>query len=110
MTAWPQEFDEVVVYEVPMPTPFRGMTSRQGVLVRTGDHWGEFCPFLEYDDQESQSWLASALEACRGSWPSPLRDTVPVNCVLPEVGPTEAHRRTRNSGCSSPIKPSSPSP
>ncbi len=45
--------------------------------------WGEFCPFLEYDDAECAPWLAAAVEAADEGWPEPVRDRVPVNCHRP---------------------------
>ncbi|GAA4608404.1 O-succinylbenzoate synthase [Actinoplanes octamycinicus] len=99
MTGGTLPFDEVWVYEIPMRTRFRGLTTRQGVVVRAGDRWGEFCPFLEYDDEESQSWLDATIEACSGSWPAPVRETVPVNCIIPAVDPAQAHHLTRSSEC-----------
>src|SRR6185369_10814505 len=46
-------------------------------------------PFLEYDDAESARWLAAAVEAGWGSWPAPVRSTVPVNATVPAVAATE---------------------
>ena len=47
--------------------------------------WGEFAPFLEYDDAEAARWLAAALEACTTPWPEPVRPSVPVNATVPAV-------------------------
>ncbi|GAY09786.1 o-succinylbenzoate synthase [Pseudonocardia sp. N23] len=86
-------------YSIPMTTRFRGITVREGMLVEGPAGWGEFCPFPEYDDGEAASWLAAASEAARDGWPSPVRDSVPVNCIVPAVGPERAQEMVRASGC-----------
>ena len=54
------------VVAVPMRVPFRGVTTREVVLLRGPVGWGEFGPFPEYDDAEAARWLAAAREAtCR---------------------------------------------
>jgi O-succinylbenzoate synthase len=87
------------VYAVPMRVRFRGITVREGVLVRGAAGWGEFCPFPEYGDEEAAGWLATAIESCTAGWPAPLRDRIPVNCTVPAVGPERAHEITAASGC-----------
>ena len=81
--------DAMVVVEVPMHVRFRGVDHREVVLVEGPQGWGEFSPFVEYDDRESSWWLASALESAWSGWPAPLRDDVPVNATVPAVGPDE---------------------
>jgi o-succinylbenzoate synthase len=88
------------VYAIPMTTRFRGITVREGMLLRGPAGWGEFCPFAEYDDAESAAWLAAAVEAAEQGWPEPVRDRVPVNCIVPAVGPERAQEIVRASGCS----------
>ena len=68
-----------------MRVPFRGVRVREAVLLRGPAGWGEFAPFLEYDDDESARWLAAAVEAAWTGWPPPLRDRVPVNATVPAV-------------------------
>ncbi len=72
-----------------MRVRFRGVLEREALLVRGPAGWGEFCPFLEYDDAEASAWLASAVEAAWQGFPAPLRDSVPVNATVPAVGPGE---------------------
>ena len=81
----------VKVWSVPMRTRFRGITVREGVLLRGAAGWGEWSPFLEYDDAVAEPWLRCAEEAAAGDWPTPLRDAVPVNVTVPAVGPEQAH-------------------
>jgi O-succinylbenzoate synthase len=88
------------VYAIPMTTRFRGITLREGMLLDGPAGWGEFCPFTEYDDAESAPWLAAAVEASEVGWPEPVRDRVPVNCIVPAVGPEHAQRIVAASGCS----------
>lgn len=61
--------------------------------------WGEFCPFPEYDDEESSAWLACAQEAANDGWPEPVRDRIPVNCTVPVVAPEKAYEIVKSSGC-----------
>ena len=87
------------VYSIPMRTRFRGITVREGMLVRGAAGWGEFSPFLEYDARVAAPWWRAALEAADGSWPAPVRDRVPVNVTVPVVDPVTAHGIVRRSGC-----------
>jgi O-succinylbenzoate synthase len=87
------------VFSIPMRTRFRGITVREGVLIEGPEGWGEFSPFLEYDARVAAPWLAAAVEAAKTGWPAPLRDRVPVNVTVPAVGPEDAHRIVRGSGC-----------
>jgi O-succinylbenzoate synthase len=88
------------VYAIPMTARFRGITVREGMLLHGPAGWGEFCPFAEYDDAESAPWLAAAVEAAEEGWPEPVRDRVPVNCIVPAVGAERAQEIVRASGCS----------
>jgi o-succinylbenzoate synthase len=90
---------ELYVYSVPMRTRFRGIDVREGVLLEGDAGWGEFCPFLEYDDRVAAAWLATAIEASATGWPAPVRDVVPVNCTVPAVGPERAREIAATSGC-----------
>jgi O-succinylbenzoate synthase len=87
------------VYSIPLTTRFRGITVREGVLLQGPAGWGEFCPFADYDDREAAPWLAAAREAAEEGWPEPVRDRVPVNCIVPAVGPERAQEIVRASGC-----------
>src|SRR5687768_3098388 len=68
-----------------MRLPFRGVLHREAVLLRGPAGWGEFSPFLEYEDAEAARWLAAALEATQTGWPAAVRDAVPVNATVPAV-------------------------
>jgi O-succinylbenzoate synthase len=89
----------VKVFAIPLHTRFRGITVREGVLLRGDGGWGEWSPFLEYDPGVAASWLRCADEAAAGHWPTPVRDRVPVNVTVPAVGPDQAHRIASAGGC-----------
>lgn len=81
--------DEAVPFALPLSRRFRGTTLREGVLVRVGDRWGEWAPFPEYDDVTAARWLRAALEQAGGDWPDAVRDSVPVNAIVPALDPAE---------------------
>jgi O-succinylbenzoate synthase len=92
------------VWSLPMRTRFRGITVREGVLLRGilpdgGQGWGEWSPFLEYDAVVAEPWLRAAEEAATGDWPDAVRDRVPVNVTVPAVGPEQAHAIVARGGC-----------
>jgi o-succinylbenzoate synthase len=87
------------VYSIPLTTRFRGITVREGLLLEGPAGWGEFCAFPEYGDAEAAAWFAGAREAAFEGWPAPVRETVPVNCIVPAVGPEKAAELVRASGC-----------
>ena len=80
-------FDQLLptmrVVALPMKTNFRGITVREVALFRGEYGWGEFSPFLEYDDRESSRWLASAIEAATSPRPARYRDEIAVNGTIP---------------------------
>ncbi|WP_134740149.1 o-succinylbenzoate synthase [Nocardioides sp. 503] len=89
----------LAVFSIPMRTRFRGITVREGLLLRGEAGWGEWSPFLEYDAEVAEPWLRCAEEAAAGDWPAPVRDRVPVNVTVPAVGPDQAHAIVTAGGC-----------
>ncbi|MCL2470125.1 MAG: o-succinylbenzoate synthase [Propionibacteriaceae bacterium] len=87
------------VFSIPMPVRFRGITVRQGMLVRGEAGWAEWSPFLEYAPAEAALWWRATMEAANHGFPQPVRDRVPVNATIPAIDPTTAHRLTSQSGC-----------
>ncbi|MFD5554643.1 o-succinylbenzoate synthase [Streptomyces sp. NPDC127068] len=87
------------VYSIPTRTRFRGLIRREGILFRGEAGWGEFSPFPQYGPFDSARWLAAAEESAHRGWPSPLRNTVPVNATIPAVDPATAYAMTAASGC-----------
>jgi o-succinylbenzoate synthase len=89
----------LVVWSVSLRTRFRGITVREGVLLRGTAGWGEWSPFLEYPAEVAEPWLRCAEEAAAGDWPTPVRQSVPVNVTVPAVGPSQAHEIALVGGC-----------
>ncbi len=87
-----------LVFAIPMRTRFRGISVREGMLLRGDAGWSEWSPFVEYDDAEAARWLRCAAEAGAGGWPSPVRDDVPLNVTVPAVDPATARRLVAESG------------
>ena len=73
------------VIALPTRTNFRGVNVREVALMQGPQGWGEFSPFLEYDDNESRPWLASAIEAATVARPARHRDAIAVNGIIPEL-------------------------
>lgn len=90
---------EVRTFRIPLRVRFRRVTERSGVLVRGPIGWGEFSPFPEYEPPVTRAWRAAAVEAATKQWPEPVRTTIPVNAIVPAVGPEEAHAMTLAAGC-----------
>ena len=94
------ELSQTAVVSIPLQVPFRGIVHREALLLEGPCGWGEFAPFLEYDDPESARWLAAALEAAHTGWPAAVRDRVPVNATVPAVAATEVEAVLRRfPGC-----------
>lgn len=88
------------VYSIPMRTRFRGITVREGVLFEGAAGWAEFSPFNDYDAAQSAPWLAAACASADRPWPTPRRESIPVNCTVAAIGPEAAADVVRNShGC-----------
>jgi O-succinylbenzoate synthase len=80
-----------------MKTSFRGITVREVALIQGEYGWGEFSPFLEYDDAESAPWLASAIEAATQPKPKLYRTAIAVNGTIPALNDKEELERVVNS-------------
>ena len=80
-----QLLDTLRVIALPMKTKFRGISVREVALIKGSHGWGEFSPFLEYDDVESAPWLASAIEAATTPKPKLYRTSVAVNGTIPAL-------------------------
>jgi O-succinylbenzoate synthase len=79
--------DRVHVVALPMRVRFRGITTRELVLIDGPAGWGEFGAFLEYGDAEAAHWLAAALDSAYRTPPPALRDRIDVNATVPAVDP-----------------------
>jgi len=85
-------------YAIALRTRFRRIEVREGLLLPGPAGWGEFSPFLDYDDQTCAPWLRAAREAAELAWPAPVREQIPVNVTVPAVGPEQAAAIVRSSG------------
>ena len=80
-----QLLDSLRIIALPMKTNFRGISVREVALFKGLHGWGEFSPFLEYDDAESAPWLASAIEAATTPKPKLYRTSVAINGTIPAL-------------------------
>ena len=87
---------QAIPFQVDLGTRFRATNYRTGLVFAGPSGWGEFAPFLDYDDAIAGRWLAGALEAAFGTWPAPVRTHVPVNAIIPAVSTDVASQMTRN--------------
>lgn len=76
------------VVALPMAVKFRGITTREALLIDGPAGWGEFSPFLEYGPGESAAWLASGIEAAFTGLPA-VEGSVEVNGTIPAVEDVE---------------------
>ena len=77
--------DAAVPFALPLRRTFRGLDVREGMLIEGPAGWGEFAPFDDYTDAAASRWLASAVEAAFEGWPTPVRDRVEVNAIIPAL-------------------------
>ena len=94
--------DAAVPFALPMRRTFRGVDVREGMLIEGPLGWGEFAPFDDYSPVAASRWLASAVEAAYEGWPSPVRDQVEVNAIIPALANEQAEPLMREAvarGC-----------
>ncbi len=87
------------VYDLGLHTPFRGLARRSGMLVHGRAGWAEWSPFAEYHFPETADWWAATVEAAELGFPAAVRDRVPVNSIVPAVGPERAGELALAGGC-----------
>lgn len=73
------------VVALPLAVRFRGVDVREAALFEGPEGWTEFSPFVEYDDDESATWLAGAIDYGWRTSPVAVRNQVPVNATVPAV-------------------------
>lgn len=88
-----------LTYDVGLTTRFRGVTRRSGMLLQGAAGWGEWSPFPEYGRPEIDAWWRAAVESATQPWPVPVRDSVPVNSIVPAVPAEVAGRYALAGGC-----------
>lgn len=74
---------------LPLRVPLGGALFREAVLMQGRAGWGEWSPLPGYPSDPSTCRRA-AEEAATHPWPAAVRDLVPVNALVPAVGPDEA--------------------
>jgi O-succinylbenzoate synthase len=73
------------VISLPTKTNFRGINTREVALIEGSAGWGEFSPFIEYDEHESIPWLVSAIEGATQPRAKASRKYIDINATLPAV-------------------------
>ncbi len=94
--------DAAVPFALPLRRTFRGVDIREGMLIEGSAGWGEFAPFDDYSPVAASRWLGSAIEAAFEGWPTPLRDTVEINAIIPALEPEQSEELAREAvarGC-----------
>lgn len=79
-----------VPFALPLRVPFRGLSVREGMVIKGPNGWGEFAPFDDYRDDRAGRWLAAAIEAAWGEFPPAKRDAVTVNAIIPAIESMQA--------------------
>jgi len=94
--------DAAVPFALPLRRTFRGVDIREGMLIEGPAGWGEFAPFADYSPVAAARWLASAIEAAFEGWPSPEREVVEVNAIIPALSTEQSAELAREAvarGC-----------
>jgi len=89
MISLSQILDSLSVIQLPMRSKFRGITNREIALFKGPKGWGEFSPFLEYEDLEAAMWLKSGVEAATRDDFQVNRDSIKVNGTIPATDSEE---------------------
>ena len=74
---------------LPLRLPLAGTLFRHAVLLEGPAGWGEWSPLAGYPSDPAVCRRA-AEEAATEEWPSPRRDSIPVNTLVPAVSPDRA--------------------
>lgn len=86
-------------FVVRLRTPVDGVIERRGWLVEGPAGWGECSPLPSWSEAERAAAARSAEESATQSFPSPVRDPVEVNAMIPRVPPEQAAEMAAASGC-----------
>jgi len=73
------------VVALPLVTRFRGIETREAMLLEGPSGWTEFSPFVEYGDPEASAWLAAAIDFGWSPTPPVVRSSVLVNATIPAL-------------------------
>ncbi|MDD7540620.1 MAG: enolase C-terminal domain-like protein [Mobiluncus porci] len=86
------------VYEIPMTTQFRGITSRDGLILQGAAGLAEAAPFWNYPPDVALRWFEGAFAVATKGLPAAPAPT-PLNVTVPIVEPATAVRLVETSGC-----------
>lgn len=94
--------ETVHVVALPLNVKFRGITTREVLLLEGPYGWTEFSPFAEYGDEEASTWLKAAIDFGWNELPELHRSSIHVNATVPAVDASEiATVLARFPGCRS---------
>lgn len=79
--------DSARVISLPLRTKFRGLLEREIMVFEGPNGFTEWSPFIEYEDEESLSWLDAAIEFGWAELPEMQRNSIGINATLPAVAP-----------------------
>ncbi|TFC96195.1 MULTISPECIES: o-succinylbenzoate synthase [Cryobacterium] len=85
----PELLGSARVVALPLVTRFRGIDTREAMLLHGPHGWAEFSPFAEYGDAEATAWLRAAIDFGWEATPALLRERIPVNATVPAVAAEE---------------------
>mgnify|MGYP001052500048 CR=1 FL=1 len=77
--------ERAVVVALPLRVRFRGLDTREALLIEGPAGWTEFSPFGEYGDDEAATWLEAALDYGWNETPEAVRTEIMVNATIPAV-------------------------
>lgn len=95
---WPQLRSTAVVFRLPLTIAFRGITAREGILLRGSAGWAEFAPFWDYSLAQCVPWLRASIASAERLWPAARREAVAVNAIVPAVDPERAQQLVARAG------------
>ncbi len=77
--------ERAVAVALPLRVGFRGLDTREALLIEGPAGWTEFSPFAEYGDEEAATWLDAAIDYGWNETPEALRTEIRVNATIPAV-------------------------
>lgn len=86
-------------FRVELTDPMRGVSFREGVLIKGEFGWSEFAPFAHHSIEHATRWLQAALEMAWTELPKPQRMQVAVNAISTSHNPLKALAILDETGC-----------
>ena len=75
-------FPELDFFSLTLHEEFRGVRTREGILLAGPLGWGEFSPFPNYTATQDSLWLRAALESAFVPLKYPENSSVAVNAII----------------------------